>query len=147
MTLNPIDASFDDDDLREMFSGEIPRRKQIAFYLDENLLAAKIRDTLTQAGVYVTSVRERGMEYEDSDYIVLSDAREIDCLFVTLDQGFEEIHFRVTQLEGSSHAGIVLFGNKYDVDGIAKALSALVQKSQDYPVSYRSQLVKYGVQP
>jgi hypothetical protein len=122
MTLNPIDASFDDDDLHEMFSGEIPRRKRLVFYLDENLSSPEMVETLDSYGLTITTAGRRGFEQEDSDFIVLSDAKTINAVFVTRDKGYENASLRITSIEGLSYAGIMIFGSKTNLGQIADHL-------------------------
>jgi hypothetical protein len=144
VTLNPIDASFTDDDLREMFSGDIPRRRQIAFYMDENIMSAFIQQELDAANIFVTTAIRRGMAEEDSDVIVLSDARSIGTIFVTTDYGFERLSERILAISGASHAGIMLFNQKYGEERIAARLLRYHEKYEEYGTILHNQLVTFG---
>lgn len=144
MALNPADRAFSDGDLRRMFGGEMPRRESLAFYLDANLMAEALAADIRDFGFPAITAANRDLALEVSDYAVLSDARTLGCVLVTRDRGFELIHIRLGRLSGVSHAGIMIFAGRLDVEEVSDRLLWLAEKSVDYPISYQNQLLKFG---
>ncbi len=143
MSLNPADRALSDDDLRALFGGDIRLHEQVAYYLDENMMADVLISALRAAGILVTTVDERGLAGHPSDFVVLADARRLGCVFVTLDRGYELLHERLVALE-AAHAGIFLFDGEISMGNIEDILIRLADKSLDYPFGWARQLVKNG---
>lgn len=143
MSLNRIDRSFSDDDIRALLSGSIPQRR-LTYYLDENLMAEWMLEELRAQEIFVTSPALRGLASEESDYIILSDARSIAAILVTQDQGFKQIDRRIRSIAGASHAGIMIFGHRYILESILPVLFRYHEKLVEDAALLHNQIMEFG---
>jgi hypothetical protein len=142
--LNPSDRDMDDAALGALFTGDIPRHDQLAYYLDENIMPPVLIEALRANSVYVTTVVERGHGAEGPDFAVLADARRLGCVLVTRDRGFVQIHDRVCELPDASHAGVMLFDETVPIGQVRDILLHYAEKSVDYPQLVSGQLLGFG---
>lgn len=133
MTINPADKHMGDMALRLLFSGDIPKRDRIGYYLDENIMSAGLIEKLRQNDIVVVTTEEREHGTEASDLIVLADACSLGCVFVIRDRGIQLLHQRILNLSETSHAGIMLFAEHLNSQIVAQVLIRFTEKSDDYP--------------
>jgi hypothetical protein len=140
--LNPADQAITDDELREMFSGDIPYRAGLRFYADESV-DQRVIIRLRAAGVTITDVYIEAQDGEKADTRLLAKARELGAVMLTGDQGFEIISDRITDLK-LSHAGIVLITRPLlqNPNELISRIIRLDTKFEGYPSWVRNQVFR-----
>ena len=144
MALNPADRAFSDDDLRRMFGGTLPRRKQVAYFLDENFMGNEAVEFMRDEDVRVITVADRGLAGVDSDYLILSEARKLGCVTVTRDAGFDLLHQRIVSHRDLAHAGIIIVNDRLTDVQAVNVLLRVAEKWLDYPEDMTRRLFSYG---
>jgi predicted nuclease of predicted toxin-antitoxin system len=104
--MNPDDRSITDEELSELFSGDIKYPGEICFYLDEN--ADQHLRSLWREGIGIITVQQQDQKTETSDIKILLRARELGCILITQDKHFKKIHERLAAIEKTRHTGIIL---------------------------------------
>jgi len=134
------DDAIGNEELAALFTGEIPYRRNLTFYLDENL-DSRVYQWLCEEDVPVTSVNVLG-KCGEMDAYLLADARQRGCIFVTADRDFHSLHTRIGAIEGAAHAGIILLQKPHrrTPATIAAHLVRFSQKYSDAPGILRNQV-------